>query len=40
MEGGDVGAPIVSSDASSSAARALTAIAGRIAESVGAMHAV
>ena len=39
MEGGDQGAPIVASDAESSAARALTAIAGRVAEYVGAAAA-
>jgi ATP-binding protein involved in chromosome partitioning len=39
MEGGDVGTPIVTADASSSAARALTAIAGRIAETIGAVPA-
>jgi len=37
MEGGDSGAPIVTADAGSSAARALTAIAGRIAEVAGAL---
>jgi ATP-binding protein involved in chromosome partitioning len=36
MEGGDTGAPIVVADASSSAARALSTIAQRIAERVGA----
>jgi ATP-binding protein involved in chromosome partitioning len=39
MEGGDEGRPIVTADASSSAARALTAIAGRIAEAIGAVPA-
>jgi hypothetical protein len=39
MEGGDEGRPIVVADASSSAARALTAIAGRIAEAIGAVPA-
>ena len=39
MEGGDSGAPIVTADANSSAARALTAVAGRIAEAIGAMPA-
>jgi ATP-binding protein involved in chromosome partitioning len=38
MEGGDDGRPIVSADAGSSAARALTAIAGRIAEAIGAVQ--
>jgi ATP-binding protein involved in chromosome partitioning len=37
MEGGDDGRPIVTADASSSAARALTAVATRIAEAVGAL---
>jgi ATP-binding protein involved in chromosome partitioning len=36
LEAGDTGAPIVISDAESSAARALTSIAGRIAERMGA----
>jgi ATP-binding protein involved in chromosome partitioning len=39
MEGGDEGHPIVTADAGSSAARALTAIAGRIAEAIGAVPA-
>ena len=39
MEGGDGGHPIVTADASSSAARALIAIAGRIAEAIGAQPA-
>jgi ATP-binding protein involved in chromosome partitioning len=39
MEGGDSGAPIVTADAGSSAARALTAIAARIAEAIGAVPA-
>jgi ATP-binding protein involved in chromosome partitioning len=39
MEGGDSGAPIVVADASSPAARALSAIAQRIAERVGATAA-
>jgi ATP-binding protein involved in chromosome partitioning len=39
MEGGDDGRPIVTADAGSSAARALTAIAGRIAEVIGAVPA-
>jgi ATP-binding protein involved in chromosome partitioning len=39
MEGGDSGAPIVTADAGSSAARALAAIATRVAESLGAMSA-
>ena len=38
MEGGDTGAPIVVADASSSAARALTGIAERIAELATAEH--
>jgi ATP-binding protein involved in chromosome partitioning len=38
MEGGDTGMPIVTADADSSAARALAAVAGRIAEALGAMH--
>ena len=37
MEGGDTGAPIVTADASSAAARALAAVAGRIAEAIGAV---
>jgi ATP-binding protein involved in chromosome partitioning len=36
MEGGDTGAPIVTADASSSAARALSAIADRVASLAGA----
>jgi ATP-binding protein involved in chromosome partitioning len=40
MEGGDAGKPIVTADASSSAAKALTGIATRVAESVGATTAV
>jgi ATP-binding protein involved in chromosome partitioning len=40
MEGGDSGKPIVSADPTSSAARALSGIATRIAESVGALPAV
>jgi len=36
MEGGDNGTPIVTADATSSAAKALTAIANRVAEIVGA----
>ena len=39
MEGGDAGAPIVSADAGSSAARALSAIATRVAEAIGAVPA-
>ena len=39
MEGGDAGAPIVTADAGSSAARALAAIAGRIADAIGALSA-
>jgi ATP-binding protein involved in chromosome partitioning len=39
MEGGDGGLPIVTADAGSSAARALAAIAGRIAATVGAVPA-
>jgi ATP-binding protein involved in chromosome partitioning len=39
MEGGDVGKPIVTADPASSAARALTAIAGRVAEAIGAVPA-
>ena len=39
MEGGDDGRPIVTADAGSSAARALTAVAGRIAEAIGAVPA-
>jgi ATP-binding protein involved in chromosome partitioning len=39
MEGGDSGAPIVTADAGSAAARALAAIATRVAESLGAMSA-
>src|SRR3954469_10062338 len=39
MEGGDEGRPIVTADAGSSAARALTTIAGRIAEAIGAVPA-
>ena len=40
MEGGDTGAPIVTADAASSAARALeTAVAGRVAEAIGALPA-
>jgi len=39
MEGGDSGAPIVTADAGSSAARALTAIAGRVAGAMGAVPA-
>ena len=34
MEGGDDGLPIVTADAGSAAARALAAIAGRIAEAI------
>jgi ATP-binding protein involved in chromosome partitioning len=37
MEGGDGGLPIVTADPSSAAARALSAIAGRIAEAIGAV---
>jgi ATP-binding protein involved in chromosome partitioning len=40
MEGGDAGMPIVTADPTSSAARALTGIATRVAESVGATSAV
>lgn len=40
MEGGDAGLPIVTADPTSAAARALSAVAGRIAEIVGAMSAV
>jgi ATP-binding protein involved in chromosome partitioning len=40
MEGGDAGKPIVTADPTSSAARALTAIAARVTESVGAASAV
>jgi ATP-binding protein involved in chromosome partitioning len=39
MEGGDAGLPIVTADAASSAARALTAVAGRIAATIGAVPA-
>ena len=39
MEGGETGAPIVTADASSSAARALIAIATRIASLAGAARA-
>jgi ATP-binding protein involved in chromosome partitioning len=39
MEGGDDGRPIVSADAGSSAAKALVAIAGRIADAIGAVPA-
>ncbi len=39
MEGGDGGLPIVTADAGSAAARALTAIAARIAEAIGAVPA-
>jgi ATP-binding protein involved in chromosome partitioning len=39
MEGGDSGMPIVTADAGSSAARALTAVAARIAEAIGAVPA-
>jgi ATP-binding protein involved in chromosome partitioning len=39
MEGGDTGAPIVVADAASSAARALSAVAGRIADAIGAVPA-
>jgi ATP-binding protein involved in chromosome partitioning len=39
MEGGDTGAPIVVADASSAAARALAAVAGRIADAIGAVPA-
>jgi ATP-binding protein involved in chromosome partitioning len=39
MEGGDTGAPIVTADAGSSAARALIAIAVRIADAIGAIPA-
>ena len=39
MEGGDDGRPIVTADAGSAAARALTAIAGRIADAIGAVPA-
>ncbi|MDQ6635312.1 MAG: Mrp/NBP35 family ATP-binding protein [Gemmatimonadota bacterium] len=39
MEGGDTGAPIVIADAASSAARALTTVAGRIADAIGAVPA-
>ena len=39
MEGGDGGLPIVTADAGSSAARALAAIAGRIAAGIGAVPA-
>jgi ATP-binding protein involved in chromosome partitioning len=37
MEGGDDGRPIVTADAGSSAARALTAIAGKVADAIGAV---
>lgn len=40
MEGGDAGKPIVTADPASSAARALSGIATRVAESVGATTAV
>jgi ATP-binding protein involved in chromosome partitioning len=40
MEGGDGGLPIVTADAGSAAARALTAIAGRVAEAAAAVSAV
>jgi len=39
MEGGDTGAPIVVADASSAAARAMTTIAQRIGERLGATAA-
>ena len=39
MEGGDAGTPIVSADAGSSAARALSAIADRVASLAGAGRA-
>jgi ATP-binding protein involved in chromosome partitioning len=39
MEGGDTGTPIVSADANSSAARALGAIADRVASLVGTARA-
>ncbi len=39
MEGGDAGVPIVTADAGSSAARALSAIAGRVADAIGAVPA-
>ncbi|HET9011738.1 MAG TPA: Mrp/NBP35 family ATP-binding protein [Gemmatimonadaceae bacterium] len=39
MEGGDGGLPIVTADAGSSAARALIAIAGRVAGAIGAVPA-
>ena len=39
MEGGEAGTPIVTADASSSAARALTAIAGKVASLAGAARA-
>ena len=38
MEGGDNGTPIVRADASSSAAKALVAVAGRVAEAAGALR--
>jgi hypothetical protein len=40
MEGGDLGKPIVSADPSSAAAKALAAIALRVADAVGATSAV
>jgi ATP-binding protein involved in chromosome partitioning len=39
MEGGDDGRPIVTADPDSSAARALVAVAGRIADAIGAIPA-
>jgi ATP-binding protein involved in chromosome partitioning len=39
MEGGEAGTPIVTADASSSAAKALTAIASKIASLAGAARA-
>jgi ATP-binding protein involved in chromosome partitioning len=39
MEGGDTGAPIVVADVGSAAARALIAVAGRIADAIGAVPA-
>jgi hypothetical protein len=40
MQGGDTGKPIVTTDPSSSATRALVKIATRISAAAGALHAV
>jgi ATP-binding protein involved in chromosome partitioning len=39
MEGGDSGAPIVSADAGSAAAKALVSVASRVADAIGASNA-